>query len=178
MPGTQAGIEHHELVADCKGDRIPAKITCIDYCLEKAELQDVMDVVAVSRQAPAGVVAGAVDQCVDGIEDPEVVRAFAEKYELHPLAIEDVMHVPQRPKVETHPAHGEVHGRIFIVARMLRMFDEPEGKRLQGEQISIFLGHKTLLSFQEKRDGAIFNPISDAGFRRRGAGFGRMMRHF
>ena len=35
---------------------------------------------------------------VDGLTDLGVIRALAEKYHLHPLAIEDVLHVPQRPE--------------------------------------------------------------------------------
>ena len=36
---------------------------------------------------------------VDGLSDLGAVRALAVKYDLHPLAIEDVLHVSQRPKM-------------------------------------------------------------------------------
>lgn len=159
-PGAAPGIEHHELTsATTAGTRIPAKVTCIDYSPDKVLFQDIDDLDDfIIQHRPEWSQVRWIN--VDGLDDVDVIRAFAEKYELHPLAIEDVLHVPQRPKVETYPSHGEIHGRIFIVARMLRMFDEPHGgKRLQGEQVSIFVGRKTLLSFQEKRDGDIFDPI-------------------
>ena len=47
---------------------------------------------------------------VDGLGDLGVIRALAEKYHLHPLAIEDVLHVPQRPKVQAYEEDGGVPG--------------------------------------------------------------------
>lgn len=160
-PGAAAGIEHHELatLAQQQVAREPAVITCIDYSREQAEFQQVTDIEDfIIRHRPAWSQVRWIN--VDGINDPDVIRAFAEKYDLHPLAIEDVLHVPQRPKVEIYPSHGEMHGRVFMVARMLKMFDEgASGSHLQGEQISIFLGHRTVICFQEKCDGDIFDPI-------------------
>jgi magnesium transporter len=158
-PGEQAGVEHHELaeMAREKADELAA-VTCIDYAPDRAEFQDVANIDEfLARHRPEWSRVRWIN--VDGLSDPAVIRAFAEKYELHPLAIEDVLHIPQRPKVETYPAHDEVHGRIFIVARMTRMFRDSGETHLQGEQISIFVGHKTLLSFQEKRDGDVFDPV-------------------
>src|SRR5436305_336206 len=40
MPGTAAGIEHHELVT--QGEKGPAAvITCVDYCPERVEFKTV-----------------------------------------------------------------------------------------------------------------------------------------
>src|SRR5262245_54372558 len=84
---------------------------------------------------------------------------MAAKYELHPLAVEDVLHVPQRPKAEAFGAGpggcGVAQpGRLFIVARMLQFVDE----KLISEQISLFLGHTTVLTFQE-RAGDVWDSI-------------------
>src|SRR5262249_46909564 len=43
---------------------------------------------------------------------------------------------------------------LFIVARMLQIKEE----RLHSEQISIFVGHKTILTFQEHQ-GDVWDPI-------------------
>ena len=158
-PGKAAGIEPHELarLADKQVVKEPATVTCIDYAPEKSEVQEVTDVEDfIIRHRPEWSVVRWIN--VDGLNDPDVIRAFAEKYDLHPLAIEDVLHVPQRPKVDTYPSHGEVHGRVFVVARMLRMMGEKQ-RHLQGEQISIFLGRKTVITFQERRDGDVFDDI-------------------
>ena len=50
---------------------------------------------------------------INGIGDVEVLRALGEKYQLHPLALEDVLHTPQRPKMEPYEHY------LFIIAQML-----------------------------------------------------------
>jgi magnesium transporter len=82
---------------------------------------------------------------VDGLTDMRVIRAFAEKYRLHPLAIEDVLHVTHRPKVEPYAESGGYQARLFIIVKMLEL----QAGHLKSEQISIFLGHRTVLTFQE-----------------------------
>ena len=39
---------------------------------------------------------------VDGLCDMDAIHALATKYDLHPLAIEDLLHVSQRPKIEAY----------------------------------------------------------------------------
>ena len=75
-----------------------------------------------------------------------ILRALAEKYQLHPLAVEDVLHLVQRPKAEDYPASGDQPGRLFIVARAV----DPEGGRIRTEQVSFFLGRTTLLTFKKR----------------------------
>ena len=72
------------------------------------------------------------------------IRALAEKYQLHPLAIEDVLNGQNRPKAEDYPASGDQPGRLFVVARRVMIQDEA----LAAEQSSFFLGRHTLLSLQ------------------------------
>ena len=90
---------------------------------------------------------------VDGL-DPSVIRALAIKYGLRPLAIEDLFDVDQRPKVETFEKDGDREARIFVVVRMIQLV----AGRLEAEQISIFVGHNTVLTFQEA-PGDIWDPI-------------------
>jgi magnesium transporter len=160
-PGTQAGIEPHELttMAKKRGAKEPAVVTCFDFSPSRAEFLEVTDLEDfIIQNRPDWSEVRWIN--VDGLDDPDVIRAFAEKYDLHPLAIEDVMHVPQRPKVDTYPARGEIHGRVFVVTRMIRMIGQTARDcELRGEQVSIFLGRKTVLSFQERHDGDIFDPI-------------------
>ncbi len=161
--GAPAGIEQHEL-KNLPSSETPAKITVIDYSPDRAETQEVKDIQAfITQHRPEWSQAQGIRWInVDGLTDMKVIHALAEKYELHPLAVEDLMHVPQRPKVEPYPETGQAHGRLFIIARMLRLVDDPEGfagKQLLGEQVSIFLGHKTVLTFQERPDGDVFDPV-------------------
>lgn len=86
---------------------------------------------------------------VDGLGDAEVVAELGRVFGVHRLALEDVVNVHQRPKVEAYDDH------LFIVARM------PTGDRgADSEQISFHLGKKYVLTFQE-RPGDCFNQIRD-----------------
>lgn len=75
---------------------------------------------------------------VDGLGDEAVLRRVAELFGLHRLALEDVVNVYQRPKVEPYEGH------LFIVARMIHY----EG-HLETEQVSFFVGANFVLTFQE-----------------------------
>ncbi|MCU0293896.1 MAG: magnesium/cobalt transporter CorA, partial [Thermoanaerobaculaceae bacterium] len=79
---------------------------------------------------------------------------LAIKYDLHPLAIEDVLHLSQRPKLDAYDAASEHQARLFVIVRMLQLVED----RLESEQVSIFLGHKTVLTFQEA-PGDVWDPI-------------------
>lgn len=140
-PGTPAGIEYHELVRAPGVE--PARVVCTDYCPERAQVQEVLDPAAfLAVHRPTWSKVRWIH--VDGLEDHATIRALAEKYQLHPLAIEDTLDGQQRPKADDYPASGEVPGRLFVVARRVRAADS--GPR--AEQVAFFLGRNTLLSFQ------------------------------
>jgi magnesium transporter len=86
---------------------------------------------------------------VQGLGNEALLRRMAEVFGLHPLAVEDVVNVPQRPKVEPYD------DSLFIVTRMLSIGDEVA---LENEQISIFLGSNYVLTFQE-HPGDVFDPV-------------------
>ena len=97
-PGAQSGIELAELAAMPRW-KVQAPVTCIDYGPERFETHKIEDLDAfVESRRPDWVKVRWIN--VDGL-DPAVIRALAIKYGLHPLAIEDLFHVDQRPKVET-----------------------------------------------------------------------------
>jgi magnesium transporter len=77
---------------------------------------------------------------VDGLGDAGVVAEIGAIFELHKLALEDVLGTHQRPKLEAYEKTD------FIVALM------PEGgERIDTDQLSLFLGQEFLVSFQERR---------------------------
>lgn len=117
--------------------------TCVDFCAEQSERRDIANVPDfLSNHRPAWAKVRWIN--LAGVRQPGIVENFAEKYQLHPLAIEDVVQGIQRPKVEDYPSSLDAPGRLFIVARMVyRRNDE-----LHSEQVSIFLGRTTLLTFQ------------------------------
>lgn len=151
-PGAASGIEHDELTPS-RGGGGPVTITCIDFSPDRFQVEEVADVDDfLARHRPEWAVVRWMN--IDGLSDMKVLRAFSVKYDLHPLVVEDVVHVGQRPKAEDYPNTGEHQARLFIIARMLKMV---EG-HVRSEQVSFVLGHKTLLTFQE-RQGDIWDPI-------------------
>ena len=151
-PGSAPGIEPHELVA-APGKHVSVRITCIDFSPEQAHFEDVQDLPGfIARHRPEWSTVRWIN--VDGLGDLGVIRALAEKYRLHPLAIEDVLHVPQRPKVQAYEEDGGFQARLFIIVKELEL---REGM-LHAEQVSIFVGHKTVLTFQET-PGDVWDPI-------------------
>jgi magnesium transporter len=75
---------------------------------------------------------------VSGLGDAATLEALGKAFGLHRLALEDVVNVHQRAKVEQY---GD---RLFIVARMPR-----GGDRRDTEQVSLFLGPNFVLTFLE-----------------------------
>ncbi|SDW05991.1 magnesium/cobalt transporter CorA [Nitrosomonas communis] len=90
---------------------------------------------------------------VDGVHDPVILEKLSEDFGIHRLVTEDVMNIVQRPKCDDFGDY------LFIVAKMLT-FDEQENK-IHPEQISIILGQKFLLSFQEESKRDDFQLIRD-----------------
>ena len=128
-------------------------VTSIDYGPLRAQTTEVDDVSSfLSAHRPEWSTVRWIN--VDGLTDMRVIRGLAEKYHLHPLAVEDVLHVTHRPKVEAYNEEGAYQARLFIIARMLELADG----HLKSEQISIFLGHHTVLTFQESR-GDVWDGI-------------------
>ncbi len=76
---------------------------------------------------------------VDGLGDKGTLEELQKHFGLHALAMEDVVNVHQRPKVDAYDGH------LYVVMRMLTTH---EG--LADEQVSLFVGDGWVLSFQER----------------------------
>ncbi|MDH5512930.1 MAG: magnesium/cobalt transporter CorA, partial [Gammaproteobacteria bacterium] len=84
---------------------------------------------------------------VVGLGDAELIQAMGDRYGLHQLALEDVLNVHQRPKVEDYDDH------LYVVLRMVTT-----NTGADTEQISVFLAKGLVITFQE-RAGDCFEPI-------------------
>ena len=152
-PGAAPGLEHDEIeLLPSETGRV--NVTCIDYCPGEIAIRDIDNLEDfLEHHRPDWSAVRWIN--VAGLSDMRLIHALAAKYDLHPLAIEDVLHLSQRPKVEPYGGEeSEVQARLFIVAHVLQLQDE----RLHSEQVSIFLGHKTVLTFQET-PGDVWDPI-------------------
>lgn len=86
---------------------------------------------------------------VDGVGHAGTVEAVGDAFCLHRLALEDVMHVAQRPKVEDYEGH------LFAVVKMARRVPA-----LDLEQVSIFVGTDYVITFQE-HPGDVFDTVRE-----------------
>ncbi len=141
------------------------RIVCVDYSPDRCNFTEVSDIHEfLAHHRPPWSEVRWIH--IAGPCDPALARAFADKYELHPLAIEDVLSLDQRPKAEDFPFSEEHPGRLFIIARAVARKDE----HVETEQVSFFLGRKTLVSLEEKEPDlllAVESRIRDRGSRLR-----------
>lgn len=89
---------------------------------------------------------------VEGLQNVALIEQLAKTYRIHPLTIEDILNVEQRPKVE------EFENYLFITLKVLTW--NPKKSTFTTEQISFVLGKDFLLSFQE-RENPYFTPICE-----------------
>ena len=76
---------------------------------------------------------------VEGLPTQEALHELGNSFKLHQLALEDVLNIGQRPKVQPFTDH------LFIVMSLPVM----TGDLVEVHQVSIFLGNNYLLSFCE-----------------------------
>jgi magnesium transporter len=86
---------------------------------------------------------------IEGLGNLDVLREIGRLIDLHPLALADIVNVPQRPKVELY---GD---RLLFIGHMV--FLNPAGG-IEFEQVSVVLGPHWVVSFQEK-PGDVFDPV-------------------
>lgn len=139
-PGTQPGT----LSAHAEAGDTPVRATAFRYDAGGCEERTVSPAEFPSLAPPEG---GVLWLDVSGLSDPSAVRAIGDRFGIHPLALEDVLNVPQRPKVEWY---GDC---LLVVLREVRHPDLPE-------QVSFFLADRVVVSFQE-RPGDSFEPVRE-----------------
>ena len=89
---------------------------------------------------------------VVGLHETEILAQLREEMCIHPLVLEDVVNVTQRPKVEDYDDY------IYIVLRMI-LWDEAD-QNIKTEQLSLILGKRFVISFQEA-EGDVFDPVRE-----------------
>jgi magnesium transporter len=142
-PGTPPGTL---IVA---GTPTPARVSVLAYNRDGAtERHDITVDGALAVTAPGGV----TWINVDGLGDTQTLLRLGERFGLHPLALEDVLNVGQRPKVERYDKH------IFVVMRTMRIV---AGEIIE-EQVSLFFGAGWLITVQERPDGDCFGAVREA----------------
>jgi magnesium transporter len=121
----------------------------MDYdadCLEERTLERIEDCFPAAEDLPVTWVN------IDGLHDVSVIEKVGERFGLHRLALEDVLSVSQRPKVEDFDNH------FLFIGKMLSF--DAESESVVSEQLSLIVGPSYLFSFQE-RSGDVFEPVRE-----------------
>ena len=97
---------------------------------------------------------------VAGLGDRAVLEKLGEVFELHPLILEAVVNVPQRPKVEDREE------KLVIITQMVNL--KPQGVGFWLEQVSLILGKNYVFSLQEEPERDCFDPVRNRLQKNRG----------
>lgn len=130
-PGTAPGtlIEHRDI------KRYPLHISVIDYTRTTIEEKPGVEVEDCRSYLSRPTITWIH---VQGYPGTEVLQALARIFDLHPLALEDVANVGQRPKLEPYEDH-------FFLALSLPVLGD--GLHTDTEQVSLFMGEGYVVSF-------------------------------
>ena len=79
---------------------------------------------------------------IHGIHDVDIITTICEKLDIHPLVIQDILDINQRPKFQEFE-----HYSFFTLKSVLPTSDY----QVVSEQLSFILGKNYLISFQERK---------------------------
>ena len=85
---------------------------------------------------------------VEGIHKTELIETIGKRYDIHPLTLEDIVHIDQRSKFE------EYDNYVLSIMKMISFDTE-----VHAEQLSLILLDQTVISFQEPHGGDAFDII-------------------
>lgn len=144
-----AGLPPGSLIYTGEKGHIPPRITVIHYDdtnYSETELEAFTECPLVE--------AGVTWIQIDGISQVKNLEKIGECFQIHPLVLEDILDVEQRPKVEDYDTY------LYIVLKTLRHVPDDKEVEIQSDQVSLILGPHYVISFHES-DGDIFAPIRE-----------------
>ena len=144
------GLAPGTLVHIGEGKVVPPRITIIDYDETRFEEREIQ---AIEECFPFRDKPTVTWVNVDGVHQIEIIEKLGQCFGFHPLVMEDILNTDQRPKMEIY---GEY---LYIVLKMLYGGDHDH--RVEGEQVSLILGSNFVISFQEEKEGDVFNPVRE-----------------
>lgn len=87
---------------------------------------------------------------IEGLHDIEIIEKIGKKFNFHPLMLEDILNVSQRPKMDDYEDY------ILVTLKMVYYNDIK--KEIVTEQVSLVLIENYVLSFQEF-EGDVFDQV-------------------
>lgn len=137
---------------DLDEDALPPTIVLIDYNESKATRVKIRKP---ENCAPYLDTASVSWIDILGLGNQNTWRGLGKVFNLHPLTQEDVVNVPQRPKVEDYENH------LVIIAWMVMLNPDSDNDSFYKEQVSLILGKHYLLTVQEEPKYDCFGAVRD-----------------
>jgi magnesium transporter len=141
-PGTTPGQLH------IREDAPPADLVLIDYDRDRAERISIEEPELIHKYLKTHTVSW-ID--VLGLGNLATWAALSPIFNLHPLLVEDVVNVPQRPKIEHY------QDQLLIITIMVVL--APDRTGFSKEQVSLVLGKNYLLTVQEEPEEDCFHGV-------------------
>ena len=140
-PGTPPGT-----LRPAEGESGPSRVVVVRYGPDGAAVEESRDGAGITRSADGQV----VWVHVIGLADVELIERLGQTFDLHPLALEDVLTLGQRPKTEDYES------TVFCILRHLAYGDSG----LVTTQIALFIGEGFVATFQPRGDD-LLAPVRD-----------------
>lgn len=135
------------LVAEIIAPTAPAVVTVFEYTAQSHIEKTLSADEIINYQIPTN---AKLWLNVHGVHDADLITKIGQKFKLHPLVIEDILNVEQRPKLDTFDDYLFLETNCFY-------YDQAT-LTISSEQVSIVLDKNFVLTFQERATG-IFEPI-------------------
>lgn len=105
---------------------------------------------------------------IEGLQDISIIEKIGNKFNLHPLLLEDILNTGQRAKIDDYDNY------VFIVLKVLTY--NKDLKKIKSEQVSFVFIDNCIISFQERDIGVFDNvknriKISNGNIRKLGADY-------
>ncbi len=129
-------------------DATPSKIVLIDYNRDRATRRQDLTPQDCRPYLETPSVSW-ID--IQGLGSETILRQIGQVCQIHPLLLEDVVNVPQRPKVQDY------NDQLLIIVQMVLPTPDEEG--FISEQVGFVLGKHYLMTFQEEPARDCFEPV-------------------
>lgn len=143
----KSGLPPGSLVFTGEDKTEPVSISVIDY---DAETVKAFSVETLSDVQPLRGTPTTTWIDIDGVHDVALLEEVGQRFDIHPLVLEDIANIRQRPKAEVFDDY------LFIVLPMHSM--NADTGLMESEQMSLLVGPHWLISFKEN-PGDVFDPI-------------------
>lgn len=129
--------------------KAPSIIHFIRYTAKSCEQKTVSSLSELSLSPVEGAVTWIH---IQGLHDIPLMEQIAQQFQIHPLTLEDILNVEQRPKIE------EFDNYIFITLKSIQ-YTSPKNT-IPTQNLNLILGKDFVLSFQDEPTD-LFDPLRD-----------------